>query len=527
VDLSSSARLGKQYEHIDIRLDMGIWRLLIVGAFLVSFGTLAVLFTTGLDVWQTRSESHKSLEEARGYLREIQTQSDNVKGIIVKAKSDYDTMQDVRKSMEQLQEARLKEVDATLAQTVQRLTRTLDERLARGTRSSVRSADVEASDIWPVAPISDNVDLPTTVFGDSITIEWEYPGILVGKDSFKVQVSSDKQFTTTILDEIAFRDGIRLDNRSVNGVQPFKGLLFWRVARVDLHGVQRPWSPTQVFAAYSSALERIRKTGRVLVGTSALNESAGDTIYLVEEGKTRKVAGLDADVVRRVFVELVNEQSMTAVKVEFVNFEWMQMFEALQQDRVDMIASGITAIPAREDTYGIKFTTPYYRTTLCAFWHKDSGIQTLEDLASRRVFAVKQQRAGTVAKYLARDVENPASANYSTLAEEILKPKNRGMAAIADYPFIKLMSERDFPGTFTIVPIAIDTMPVAAMKAWSTDRPDDKLVEPYAIAVSAGEPAFLRMLNAAIEKMEGGGILDEIISVNKFPPSAHDVVQSK
>lgn len=66
-----------------------------------------------------------------------------------------------------------------------------------------------------------------------------------------------------------------------------------------------------------------------------------------------EAVGLDIDVVTEIAESL-------GVSLEIIDYDWKDIFDALQLEEVDIIISSITILPEREEEYNILFSNPYF-----------------------------------------------------------------------------------------------------------------------------------------------------------------------
>lgn len=103
-----------------------------------------------------------------------------------------------------------------------------------------------------------------------------------------------------------------------------------------------------IFAMHVSAgpvMDRIIKKGELVVGTSGAQPPMTATT------KKGEIIGLDADISRAM-------ADAMGVKLKFVSMPFTRLLPALQADRVDMILSGMTITPKRNQK--VAFVGPYY-----------------------------------------------------------------------------------------------------------------------------------------------------------------------
>jgi len=129
---------------------------------------------------------------------------------------------------------------------------------------------------------------------------------------------------------------------------------------------------TTAFAA-ADKLDDIRAHGRLLVGVS-------DTSPPFSSLENGKVVGYDVDLA----AEVANRLSLPMQTISILNAE---RIPALQQDRVDLAASGMTRADNRRRDVG--FSLAYLVSPHKVLIRKDRGIRTVAQLAGRELALVK------------------------------------------------------------------------------------------------------------------------------------------
>lgn len=128
---------------------------------------------------------------------------------------------------------------------------------------------------------------------------------------------------------------------------------------------------TQVAAA--DKLDDIRARGRLLVGTS-------DTSPPFSSRENGKVVGYDVDLAARVAQRL----SLPMETISIVNAD---RIPALQQNRVDLVASGITRAENRKKD--VAFSVAYLVSPHKVLIRRDGGITTVGQMAGKKLALVK------------------------------------------------------------------------------------------------------------------------------------------
>src|ERR1700686_1021917 len=125
--------------------------------------------------------------------------------------------------------------------------------------------------------------------------------------------------------------------------------------------------------AAADKLDDVKARGRLLVGTS-------DTSPPFSSRENGKVAGYDVDLAARVAQRL-------ALPMETLSIVNADRIQALQQDRVDLVASGITRAENRKKDVG--FSLAYLVSPHKVLIRKDGGIRTVGQMPGRKLALVK------------------------------------------------------------------------------------------------------------------------------------------
>src|SRR5689334_21965245 len=126
-------------------------------------------------------------------------------------------------------------------------------------------------------------------------------------------------------------------------------------------------------AAAADKLDAIKARGKLLIGNS-------DTSPPFSSRENGKVVGYDIDLATQVSKRL-------GVGVEFVPVINAERIPALQQDRIDVAASGMTRADNRRHLIG--FSLAYLVSPHTVIIRKDSGIKTVREMAEKKLALVK------------------------------------------------------------------------------------------------------------------------------------------
>jgi polar amino acid transport system substrate-binding protein len=145
-----------------------------------------------------------------------------------------------------------------------------------------------------------------------------------------------------------------------------------RIGRLELFAGLAFLLASASFAA-ADKLDDIRARGRLLVGVS----DASPRLSAREDGK---VVGYDVDLAAEVARRL-------ALPMQTISIRELDRIPALQQDRVDLVASDIAR--AENSRQAVAFSVAYLVSPHRVLIRKDRGIRTVAQLAGRELALVK------------------------------------------------------------------------------------------------------------------------------------------
>lgn len=122
-------------------------------------------------------------------------------------------------------------------------------------------------------------------------------------------------------------------------------------------------------AAAQGTLEKIKKSGEMVVGTSAAYAP-------FEYREAGKLVGFDVDLGEEIAKRM-------GVKIEWVEIDFKGIIAGLKSNRVDLLITAMTKTPERAEQ--IEFSLPYYDAGIGAAKPKGSAIAKPEDLKGKVV----------------------------------------------------------------------------------------------------------------------------------------------
>jgi lysine-arginine-ornithine-binding protein len=227
-----------------------------------------------------------------------------------------------------------------------------------------------------------------------------------------------------------------------------------------------------VHSLAQSALERVRKSGELRVGTDA-------TYPPFESAEGGDFTGFDIDLAKAIAREL-------GVKARFINAGFDGIFPALQNGTFDAVMSSVTITPERSAS--MLFSDPYYDSgQLIAVSESTQGVSSPDDLKGKRVGV----QINTTAQFELEKKEGVTVAKYNTIDLALLDLRNRRIdAVVGDAPVLKYMIFQSF----------------RELKTVGRRFTDEK----FGIAVAQGNEDLRDAINAAIKKIKETGEYNQI-----------------
>ena len=187
-----------------------------------------------------------------------------------------------------------------------------------------------------------------------------------------------------------------------------------------------------MFAMAASAgpvMDRIIKKGELVVGTSGAQPPMTATT------KKGELIGLDVDIAKAMADAL-------GVKVKFVSMPFAKLLPALEKNQVDMILSGMTMTPKRNQK--VAFVGPYYVSGkgILAVAEKYAALQQAKGLDTQEV-TVATLKDSTSQKFTETLISKAKLILTNSYEEAIdLLPKGKIDVIVADYYFCALTACR-------------------------------------------------------------------------------------
>ncbi|EJL91030.1 periplasmic component of amino acid ABC-type transporter/signal transduction system [Herbaspirillum sp. CF444] len=244
-------------------------------------------------------------------------------------------------------------------------------------------------------------------------------------------------------------------------------------------------------SAYADRLADIKARGVLICATLTSSEPLG-----FSDPETRQVVGFDVDMCGAVAKEL-------GVKLEHKGVSVEARIPELTLGRVDLVSAALGY--TKERAQQIDFTSAHYQTPIKLIAHSDGGFTKTDDLAEKRISANK----GSTPELYARRAFPKATiltfqdtpAAFLALAQN----KVQGLA-LAQPSGVRFVNESG--GKYKFLDGSL---------AW----------EPTALGVKKDEPALLKAVNDALDRMEKAGQIDALWTKWFGPKTKFNIVREK
>ena len=226
--------------------------------------------------------------------------------------------------------------------------------------------------------------------------------------------------------------------------------------------------------ASADKLDDVKARGRLLVGTS-------DTSPPFSARENGKVVGYDVDLAARVARRL-------ALPMETISIVNADRIPALQQDRVDLVASGITRAENRKKDVG--FSLAYLVSPHKVLIRKDGGIATAGQMAGRKLALVKTASVDAELKAAVPTMQIVFFEDYAACFNALRNKQVDGF--LADEVLLASFAQKSgAPQDFAFIP-------------------DYELPRTAGFAIKKDEPRFTRFVDQVLLDLEKSGEAEKI-----------------
>lgn len=231
-------------------------------------------------------------------------------------------------------------------------------------------------------------------------------------------------------------------------------------------------------------IQSIQDSGKLVVGTSA--DFAPFEFHTMIDGKDQ-IVGVDIDLANEIAKEL-------GVKVEVMDMEFNAVLAALQQGKVNLAISGISATEERQQTFD--FSDNYFAPPQKMVINKENAneLTSLKSFAKKKVGAQKGSVQEDVVKEQVADAQLVSVAKVPNLIIEVKQGSIDGL----------VLEE-------TVANSYIENNPELMLADADLVSSDE---EAYAIALPKGEEDLQKKVNQVIKELQSSGKMDEFIKKN-------------
>lgn len=200
-------------------------------------------------------------------------------------------------------------------------------------------------------------------------------------------------------------------------------------------------------------------------------------------GDTGEIEGIDVEIINAIAADL----GMT-VQMEAMDFD--ALVPSLTSGKLDVAIAGMTITDERKES--VLFSDPYFNATQVVILREDSDINTVEDLAGKKIGV----QLGTTGDIMISEPEYGAGeiSRYNKAMDAALDLQNGRLDAVV----IDTLPARQFVLSLEGLIIRDDIL---------VDAP----VESYGIAVPMGQDELIEQINASLAKMMEDGTFDAIL----------------
>ncbi|MGI5222604.1 glutamate ABC transporter substrate-binding protein [Nocardia sp. CA-290969] len=229
----------------------------------------------------------------------------------------------------------------------------------------------------------------------------------------------------------------------------------------------RPAGP----AATGPALNRIRARGRLVVGLDT-----GSNLFSFRDPNSGVIVGFDADIAREVARDLFGDPD----RIEYRSLGSEEREAALIDRRVDMVVKTMTVTCARLER--VAFSTVYLQAHQRVLAIKGSGIESLKDLAGKRVCTI---RSTTSLEHIRRIQPEASILTVPTWADCLVVLQQRQVDAVSTDDSILAGLKAQDPHTDLVGPSISE--------------------EPYGIGIPKGDEDLVRFVNGTLDRIRADG----------------------
>ncbi|THU01988.1 transporter substrate-binding domain-containing protein [Lampropedia puyangensis] len=229
--------------------------------------------------------------------------------------------------------------------------------------------------------------------------------------------------------------------------------------------------------SHADKLDDIRQRGELVVGVLGTDEPA-----TFIDPKTRQFIGYEVDLAQAIADKI-------GVKARFKQVAVAARIPELQQNHVDLIAAGLTHNKEREEQIDFSLTT--FETGQKVLVRKDSGITDLKGLEGKKVVTL---RGGTQEPNVRKAVPGVDVVTFDTSQQAFQAlQQGKGVGYVDDEAALLRVYAKLGPAQKDYVVLSANLS-----------------VEPLALGIRKGEPAFKKIVDDTLRGLESSGEAEKI-----------------
>jgi len=240
-------------------------------------------------------------------------------------------------------------------------------------------------------------------------------------------------------------------------------------------------SDSQSNTEANDTLSRVRKAGKIIVGTSA--DYAPYEFHTIIDGKDT-IVGFDIEIAKEIAKDL-------GVELEIQDMSFDGLLQALNSDKVDFVIAGMT--PNEERKKSVDFTDIYYTAqqgVMVRAEDKDK-YKTIEDLKGKKVGAQSTTIQEGIVKEQMPESQLVSLAKIPDLVMELLNKKVE--AIVVELPVAKGYVNNNDKLAISDIKVQDDT-------------------GGSAIAVKKGNQELVELMNKTLKRLQEDGSIDRFVA---------------
>lgn len=374
---------------------------------------------------------------------------------------------------------------------------------------------------------------PTNLIGEKLSLQWQYDN----ENKLRTNKKRDFRYSIEFSEDVNFAKPKLYDLSDRNNIETevdFNKSLYWRVtpgyatgkSKKPFKRLSLPSLPLLV-SQYSSISNRIHQEKNIKICTSRTSERS--FLSYLPKGQilssTADPIGLEPElakiVVRNIFLNLVKNQE---INYEFIKPSWKTIFDDTSKGKCDMAISSISKTDEREQKYHLRFSEPYYQTSLALIANDKKYPATLQNNDSL-IKILNGKKVGVLGNSTSQKTLEEFNA---ILHKQEDLPKTPGII-IETYPRVDKAFSDLLSTTPNIDFVLSDKVYTDSLlfknnltmvkeltpEVYPLDFPNSLIGENYGIAVNYTASDILDEINQTIKNLKRSKQLDSIIAEHR------------